>query len=114
MPNIDLPDRVDNGSDELVTQVVAVQNVNAAQLVPVLVAQPGHHSGGGEFAVALRSGLIDGSAFTLYAGCGIVADSDPAQELVESTLKLDPMRSAISASFHVEDRELMSVAERSE
>ena len=35
-PNIDLPDRVNNGSDELVTQVVAVQNVNAAQLVPVL------------------------------------------------------------------------------
>src|SRR3954468_22190701 len=36
MPNIDLPDRINNGSDELVTQVVAVQNVNAAQLVPVL------------------------------------------------------------------------------
>jgi general secretion pathway protein D len=36
MPNIDLPDRVNNGSDELVTQVIAVQNVNAAQLVPVL------------------------------------------------------------------------------
>jgi general secretion pathway protein D len=35
-PNIDLPDRINNGSDELVTQVVAVQNVNAAQLVPVL------------------------------------------------------------------------------
>src|SRR3982751_6597753 len=36
MPNIDLPDRINNGSDELVTQVIAVQNVNAAQLVPVL------------------------------------------------------------------------------
>jgi general secretion pathway protein D len=36
MPNIDLPERVNNGSDELVTQVIAVQNVNAAQLVPVL------------------------------------------------------------------------------
>jgi general secretion pathway protein D len=36
MPNIDLPDRVNKGSDELVTQVIAVQNVNAAQLVPVL------------------------------------------------------------------------------
>src|SRR6185295_8436193 len=35
-PNVDLPDRVNNGSDEFVTQVVAVQNVNAAQLVPVL------------------------------------------------------------------------------
>src|SRR3954468_4274753 len=36
MPNIDLPDRVKSGSDELITQVVAVENVNAAQLVPVL------------------------------------------------------------------------------
>jgi general secretion pathway protein D len=36
MPNIDLPDRVRSGSDELITQVVAVENVNAAQLVPVL------------------------------------------------------------------------------
>src|SRR5205085_6593288 len=32
----DLSPRLNNGSDELVTQVVAVQNVNAAQLVPVL------------------------------------------------------------------------------
>jgi len=36
MPNIDLPDRVKSGSDELITQVIAVENVNAAQLVPVL------------------------------------------------------------------------------
>ncbi len=36
MPNIDLPSRVNGGSDELVTQIIAVQNVNAAQLVPVL------------------------------------------------------------------------------
>ena len=69
---------------------------------------------GGEFAVALRSGIIDGPSFALYAGCGIVADSNPAQELAESTLKLDPMHSAISASFEVEERELLTVAERSE
>ena len=36
MPNIDLPSRVKTGSDELITQVIAVQNVSAAQLVPVL------------------------------------------------------------------------------
>jgi general secretion pathway protein D len=36
MPNIDLPSRVKSGSDELITQVIAVRNVNAAQLVPVL------------------------------------------------------------------------------
>jgi general secretion pathway protein D len=32
----DLPDRVSSSSDEMVTQVLAVQNVNASQLVPVL------------------------------------------------------------------------------
>ncbi len=36
MPGIDLPDRVSSSSDELVTQVVPVRNVSAAQLVPVL------------------------------------------------------------------------------
>ncbi|HET9474238.1 MAG TPA: type II secretion system secretin GspD, partial [Steroidobacteraceae bacterium] len=36
MPNRDLPERVRGGSDELITQVIAVENVNAAQLVPVL------------------------------------------------------------------------------
>jgi general secretion pathway protein D len=36
MPNIDLPENMRGSSDELITQVIAVQNVNAAQLVPVL------------------------------------------------------------------------------
>jgi general secretion pathway protein D len=36
IPSNDLPERVSSTSDELVTQVVAVQNVSAAQLVPVL------------------------------------------------------------------------------
>ncbi len=34
--NQDLPDRIRGGSEELVTQVIAVKNVNASQLVPVL------------------------------------------------------------------------------
>jgi len=36
MPGNDLPDRVSDSSDELVTQVVAVNNVSAAQLVAIL------------------------------------------------------------------------------
>ncbi len=36
MPNIDLPDRINNESEELVTQIVQVQNVSATQLVPIL------------------------------------------------------------------------------
>lgn len=48
--------------------------------------------GGGEFRVALRSGLIRGGAegdrARLFAGAGIVADSDPEAELRETRLKL--------------------------
>src|SRR6185436_14698269 len=36
MPGDDLPDRVSRTSDEIVTQVIQVKNVNAAQLVPIL------------------------------------------------------------------------------
>jgi isochorismate synthase len=48
--------------------------------------------GGGEFQVALRSGLIVGDArgdqARLFAGAGIVAGSDPESELRETRLKL--------------------------
>jgi general secretion pathway protein D len=36
MPGDDLPEHVSSSSDEVVTQVVAVRNISAAQLVPVL------------------------------------------------------------------------------
>ena len=45
MPSIDLPDNVSATSDEIVTQVIDVKNVNAAQLVPILrpmIPQYGH------------------------------------------------------------------------
>ena len=48
-------------------------------------------SGQGEFAVALRSGLIDGNKATLFAGCGIVSNSDPQAEYAESCLKFEVM-----------------------
>lgn len=53
----------------------------------------------GEFAVALRSAVLAGRRATLFAGCGIVADSDPAMELAESRLKLRPMLAALSAAL---------------
>ncbi len=52
-------------------------------------------SGDGEFAVALRSALMDGDRATLFAGCGIVADSVPEDEYAESELKLRAMREAL-------------------
>jgi len=36
IPSIDLPDHVSSSSDEIVTQVVDVKNISAAQLVPIL------------------------------------------------------------------------------
>jgi general secretion pathway protein D len=45
MPSIDLPDHVSATSDEIVTQVIDVKNVSAAQLVPILrpmIPQYGH------------------------------------------------------------------------
>lgn len=51
--------------------------------------------GDGEFAVALRSALLDSASATLFAGCGIVADSDPQREYQETLLKLRPMLNAL-------------------
>jgi isochorismate synthase len=51
--------------------------------------------GDGELMVALRSGLVAGATATLFAGCGIVADSDAAREWEESRLKLRTMIAAL-------------------
>lgn len=47
--------------------------------------------GNGEFAVALRSALAAPPTATLFAGVGIVEDSDPDQEWDEAQLKFQPM-----------------------
>jgi isochorismate synthase len=52
--------------------------------------------GNGEFIVAIRSGLIHQNRATLFAGCGIVAYSDPHSEYLESCLKLQAMQHALS------------------
>jgi isochorismate synthase len=51
--------------------------------------------GDGELCVALRCGIVDRTRATLFAGCGIVADSDPAQEWEESRIKLRAVISAL-------------------
>lgn len=53
--------------------------------------------GDGEWGIALRSAQVDGATVRLFAGCGIVADSDPEAELAESQAKLVPVRDALSA-----------------
>lgn len=52
----------------------------------------------GEFHVALRSALLDGPQARLFAGCGIVADSEPAAELAETETKLQALLPVLSLS----------------
>ena len=55
-------------------------------------------SGHGEFAVALRSGLVDSTKATLFAGCGIVSSSDPQVEYEESWWKFQVMVRGLGGS----------------
>jgi menaquinone-specific isochorismate synthase len=51
--------------------------------------------GDGAWAVGIRCADIDGARARLYAGGGIVADSDPAAELAETQLKLQALLAAL-------------------
>jgi isochorismate synthase len=53
-------------------------------------------AGEGECAVAIRSALLHDTEALLFAGCGIVADSDPDTEYAESSLKLEAVLSALT------------------
>ncbi|MGA9286713.1 MAG: chorismate-binding protein, partial [Anaerobacillus sp.] len=56
------------------------------------------HQGNGEFAVAIRSGLLNGDQAKLYAGCGIVGDSDLHSEYEETKMKFKPMLTALGGT----------------
>src|SRR5690625_5722553 len=56
-------------------------------------------NGDGEWGIALRSAVLDENqprTVRLFAGCGIMAASDPHTELAESDATLQPMRTALS------------------
>ena len=52
-------------------------------------------SGDGELGIALRCAQLDGRYARLYAGCGIVAESDPDTEVREAAAKLLAVREAL-------------------
>ena len=52
-------------------------------------------AGDGELGIALRGGEIKGNTIRIFAGCGIVEESDPEVELAETKAKFAPMRSAL-------------------
>ena len=51
--------------------------------------------GDGEWGIALRCAQLDGPTARLFAGGGIVAGSDPDDEVLEAQAKLLPMREAL-------------------
>jgi len=51
--------------------------------------------GDGELGIALRCAQLEANTARLFAGCGIVADSDPDSEVAEANAKFIPMRDAL-------------------
>lgn len=53
------------------------------------------YQGNGEFAVAIRSGLIQANEASIFAGCGVVGNSEAELEYQETKIKFKPMLSAL-------------------
>ncbi len=54
--------------------------------------------GDGELGIALRCAFLDGHVARLFAGCGIVADSDPDTEVREAAAKLMAVREVMESA----------------
>ena len=55
-------------------------------------------AGDGRFVVALRSGVVSGTEATLYAGAGVVKDSNAPSELAETRWKFAALLGALGVS----------------
>lgn len=83
-------------ADEVITELEGMDRGRYAGPIGWIDA-----SGDGEWGIALRCGAMDPADSTrmrLFAGCGIVAGSDPEAEVAESDAKLIPMRDALTAT----------------
>jgi menaquinone-specific isochorismate synthase len=76
---------------ELISQIEGMERGRYAGPVGWMDAD-----GDGEWGIALRSATIEGNRVRLFAGCGIVADSDPEAELAETQGKFVPVRDSLS------------------
>lgn len=84
--------------------VCGVPREEARAMIAAVEPERGWYAGGvgwmdaagqGTLAVALRCGLLRPGSVTLWAGAGIVADSDPATEYDETEIKMQAMRRAL-------------------
>lgn len=83
--------------------------IRAMEIISRLEASPRGIYGGGvgyyswngdaDFAIVIRTVLMQGKKASVQAGAGIVADSDPEYEFKETERKMEAMLNAICASF---------------
>lgn len=83
--------------------------IRAMEIISRLEAAPRGIYGGGvgyyswngdaDFAIVIRTVLMQGKKASVQAGAGIVADSDPEYEFRETERKMEAMLSAICAGF---------------
>jgi menaquinone-specific isochorismate synthase len=52
-------------------------------------------AGNGTWAVGIRSAELDGAVARVFAGVGVVADSDPSSELAETRAKMQAVLGAL-------------------
>ncbi|QBR94419.1 isochorismate synthase [Nocardioides euryhalodurans] len=78
------------GATALITEIEGMERGRYAGPVGWIDA-----AGDGEWGIALRSAEVTGDTVRLFAGCGIVADSDPEAELAESQAKFVPVRDSL-------------------
>jgi menaquinone-specific isochorismate synthase len=89
------------------TPAVGAEPAEAARMIPELEGlDRGWYAGAigwtdaaedGEFCVGLRCALLRGRTARLYAGVGVVRDSDPAAELEETEIKLEALLPVVAA-----------------
>lgn len=83
-------------TDTALATITELEGMNRGRYAGPVGWMDGH--GNGEFGIALRGGLIeDATRVRLYAGCGIVAESDPETELAETVSKFVVMRDALDS-----------------
>ncbi|MCJ0874997.1 isochorismate synthase MenF [Streptomyces sp. AP-93] len=78
-------------TDRALDLIQILENTDRGRYAAPVGWQDAH--GDGEWCIALRCAAIKGNRLQLYAGCGIVADSEPEAEWQETEVKLTAMRS---------------------
>jgi len=79
--------------DAAVTLIAELEGMDRGRYAGPVGWVDGH--GDGELGIALRCAQLDGSTARLFAGCGVVADSDPDTEVQEAAAKMLAVRDAL-------------------